>query len=66
MAHYTFEIVDTVSNTMYNVAVAEQEILSNHERYKPAKRFGGYSECLKEFVDIHLYVPNTVGNRKED
>jgi len=47
ISHYTFEIVDTVSNTMYNIAIAEQEILANAEKYKPKKRFGGYSECIK-------------------
>lgn len=62
MSHYTFDVVDKVSDTMYNIAVAEQEILANATRYKPKKRFGGYSECIKEFINIHEYVPNRVGN----
>lgn len=62
MAHYKFEIVDTVSDTMYNVAVAEQQILANSKKYKPKRKFGGYSECIKNYVNIHLYVPNKVGN----
>jgi hypothetical protein len=57
IAHYTFEIVDTVTDTMYNVSIAEQKILKEHDRYKPTKRFGGYSECLKNYVDIKLYLP---------
>ena len=60
--HYTFDIVDKVSNTMYNIAIAEQEILKVSTKYKPKKRFGGYTECIKEYVDIHKYVPNKVGN----
>jgi hypothetical protein len=60
--NYTFEIVDTVSDIMYNIAVAEQNILADAKKYKPKKRFGGYSECIKEFVNIHRYVPNRVGN----
>jgi hypothetical protein len=24
-------------------------------------RYGGYTECLKSFVDIHLYVPHKDG-----
>jgi len=62
ISHYTFEIVDTVSNTMYNIAIAEQEILANAEKYKPKKRFGGYSECIKNYVNIQQYVPDRVGN----
>lgn len=46
----------------YNIAIAEQEILKISTKYKPKKRFGGYSECIKEYVDIHKYVPNKVGN----
>jgi hypothetical protein len=61
ISHYTFEIVDTVSNTMYNIAIAEQEILANAEKYKPKKRFGGYSECIKNYVNIQQYVPNKAG-----
>lgn len=61
MSHYTFEIVDTVNDTMYNVSVAEQKILKEHTHYKPQKRFGGYTECLKHFVDIHQYVPSKDG-----
>jgi hypothetical protein len=56
MSKYKFEIIDTVQDTMYNVAVAEQQILKTHERYKPKKRFGGHSECLTKFVDIHQYI----------
>lgn len=66
MSHYTFEIVDSVSDNMYNVALAEQKILQDVVRYKPKKRFGGYSECTKEFVNIHKYVPNRVGNPIEE
>lgn len=62
MSHYTFEVVDTVSDSMYNIALAEQKILESFEKFKPKKRFGGYTECIKEFVDIHKYVPNRVGN----
>ncbi len=47
---------------MYNIAIAEQEILKVSTKYKPKKRFGGYTECIKEYVDIHKYVPNKVGN----
>jgi len=61
IAHYDFEVVDTVCDTMYNIALAEQKILSTVEKYKPKKRFGGYTECLKSFVDIHLYVPHKDG-----
>jgi hypothetical protein len=61
MSHYTFEIIDTVSDTMYNVSIAEQKILKEHTHYKPQKRFGGYTECLKQFVDIHQYVPHKDG-----
>lgn len=56
MSHYTFEIIDVVSDTMYNVALAEQKILKDNERYKPKKRFGGHTECLKNFVDIKQYL----------
>jgi len=62
ISHYTFDIVDKVSNTMYNIAIAEQEILKVSTKYKPKKRFGGYTECIKEYVDIHKYVPNKAGN----
>jgi len=62
MSHYTFDIIDKVSDSMYNIAVAEQNILADAKKYKPKKRFGGYSECIKEFVNIHEYVPNRVGN----
>jgi hypothetical protein len=52
---------------MYNIAIAEQEILKVSLKYKPRKRFGGYTECIKEYVDIRKYVPNKVGNLiKED
>lgn len=64
MSYYTFKIVDTVSSTMYNVSIAEQLILKSAEKYKPKKRFGGYSECIKNYIDIHQYVPHTVGNRQ--
>jgi len=56
MSHYTFKIVDYIKDTMYNVAIAEQKILESNIKYKPTKRFGGYSECLKNFVDIHQYI----------
>jgi hypothetical protein len=49
-----------------NVAVAEQEILSSSKKYKPKKRFGGYSECIKEYVNIHQYVPNRVGHPTQE
>lgn len=62
MKNYAFEVIDIVSDTMYNVAVAEQTILKNAIKYKPNKHFGGYSECIKEFVNIHQYVPQRVGN----
>lgn len=62
MAHYNFEVISQVKDTMYNVSVAEQQILSETESYKPKYRFGGYSECIKNFVNIHMYVPNKVGN----
>lgn len=61
MSHYTFDVVDKVSDNMYNVAIAEQEILSSSEKYKPKKRFGGYSECIKNYIDIHQYVPKKDG-----
>jgi len=47
--------------TVYNVSMAEQKILKEHTLYKPKKRFGGYTECLKQFVDIHQYVPHKDG-----
>lgn len=50
------------NDNMYNIAVAEQEILSKATRYKPKKRFRGYTECIKEFVDIRKYVPSRIGN----
>jgi len=62
MSYYRFEIIDSICDTMYNIAIAEQEILAKATRYKPKKRFGGYSECIKEFINIHEYVPNRVGN----
>ncbi|MGA1048605.1 MAG: hypothetical protein ACO3UU_11380 [Minisyncoccia bacterium] len=46
---------------MYNIAIAEQDILGNAIKYKPKKHFGGYSECIKDFVNIHQYVPKRVG-----
>ena len=61
MSHYNFEIVDSFTDTMYNVAIAEQKILMNSEKYKPKKRFGGYSECIKYKVDIRDYIPNRDG-----
>lgn len=61
MSHYTFEIVDTASDTMYNISIAEQKILKEHTHYKPQKRFGGYTECLVYFVDIHQYIPHKDG-----
>lgn len=66
MSHYTFDIIDKVSDSMYNIAIAEQEILKVSTRYKPKKRFGGYTECIKEHIDIHKYVPNRVGNPIEE
>ena len=30
-------------------------------RYKSQKKFGDYTECLKQFVDIHRYVPHKDG-----
>ena len=62
IAHYKFKIVDIVNNTMYNVAIAEQEILKSNISYKPKKRFGGYTECLKNFVDIQSYIPSKAGS----
>jgi hypothetical protein len=62
ISYYTFDIIDKVTDNMYNVAIAEQEILKAYTKYKTKKRFGGYTECIKEFVDIHKYVPNRVGN----
>lgn len=44
------------------IALAEQEILKVSTKYKPKKRFGGYTKCIKEYVDIHTHVPNKVGN----
>jgi len=61
MSHYKFNIVDYGNDTMYNVAVAEQKILKSAEKYKPKKRFGGYSECIKKYIDIKKYVPKKVG-----
>jgi len=60
--HYKFKIVDTVEDTMYNVAMAEQNILKNNMLYNPKKKFGGYSECLKYFVDIQKYIPSKAGS----
>lgn len=56
---YSFEIVDTVETTMYNAAVAEQQILQEYKssRHYPKRKFGGYSECLTIPVDIQKYVP---------
>jgi len=65
MGHYNFEIIDTVTDSMYTVAVAEQEILDNSTKYEPKKRFGGYSECITHYINIHKYVPKEVGNLKE-
>jgi hypothetical protein len=61
MSRYTFEIIDFVSDTMYNVAIAEQQILKDNKHYNPKKRFGGHTECLKNFVDIHQYIPHKDG-----
>ena len=61
MAHYDFEVVDIVTDTMYNVAIAEQDILKKCKRYKPSKRFGGYTECITEKVNIRKYVPKRDG-----
>lgn len=61
LSTYKFNIVDKVSDTMYNIALAEQKILQEHKRYKPKKRFGGYTECLEKFVDIHQYIPHKDG-----
>lgn len=57
MANYSFEIVDYVGDIMYNVALAEQDILNNSTQYHPTKKFGGHSECIKEYVDIRKYLP---------
>ena len=56
---YSFEILDTVETTMYNAAVAEQQILQEYKslRHYPKRKFGGYSECLSAPVDIQKYVP---------
>lgn len=56
---YSFEILDTVETTMYNAAVAEQQILQEYKslRHYPKRKFGGYSECLSVPVDIQKYVP---------
>jgi hypothetical protein len=61
ISHYEFDTIDTIYDTMYNVAIAEQEILAVAEKYKPKKRFGGYSECIKNYIDIHQYVPKKDG-----
>jgi hypothetical protein len=62
MSHYEFKIIDYVKDTMYTVAVAEQKILETCIKYKPNFKFGGYSECLKNFVDIHQYIhPSRAG-----
>lgn len=61
MAQYKFKVIDTINDTMYNVAIAEQEILKNNDLYKPKKRFGGYTECLKSFIDIQSYIPHKAG-----
>lgn len=62
----TFKIVDIVDDTMYNVDVAEQEILKSNIYYKPKKRFGGYTECLQNFVDIQRYIPNKAGSLEQE
>lgn len=62
MSYYTFEVIDKVSNTMYDVAIAEQKILKDAIKYKPKKRFGGYTECIKNIVNIQDYVPSRVGH----
>jgi hypothetical protein len=62
MSRYTFKIIDSVKDTMYNVAIAEQKILETCIKYKPNFKFGGYNECLKNFVDIHQYIhPSRAG-----
>lgn len=61
ISHYEFDTIDTIYDTMYNVAIAEQEILAVAEKYTPKKRFGGYSECIKHYIDIHQYVPKKDG-----
>jgi len=61
MAHYDFEVIDIVNDTMYNVAIAEQNIIKQSTKYKPKKRFGGYSECITEKVDIQSYIPKRDG-----
>lgn len=63
MHQYHFEIVDQLSSTLYNVCLAEQDILSDFKdkKYNPQKRFGGYSECITERVDIRKYIPNEDG-----
>lgn len=53
---YKFEIVDYVSGTMYNVAIAEQRILNDNLRYTPNRRFGGWSECLMNSVNLRDYI----------
>ena len=56
IAGYTFDIVDKVESTFYNVSVSEQKILAENNRYTPKHKFGGYTECLSNFVDIHSYI----------
>lgn len=65
---YKFDIVDSITDTMYNVALAEQKILKSCLRYKPKRRFGGWSECLMSKVNLREYLcPKGVGNpTKED
>lgn len=64
---YKFEIVDYITDTMYNVALAEQKILQTSKRYKPKRRFGGWSECLMDKVDLRKYLsPEEVGNLIEE
>ena len=64
---YDFEIIDYVKDSMYNVAMAEQNILRNSVRYKPQHRFGGYSECLTQSVNLRDWItPGGVGNPVEE
>lgn len=60
---YNFELVDQLSDTLYNVSIAEQNILEDYKnlKYTPQRKFGGFSECISEQVDIHQYIPKEDG-----
>jgi hypothetical protein len=52
---------------MYNVAIAEQRILNDNLRYKPNLRFGGWSECLVNSVNLRDYISsNEVDNLTQE